>query len=68
MDQMIRRRQGDINVEGMGEKEIEQEKREHSRETGPSLAKIKVKIEEDRLVNFGPYRMNTYGEALREDP
>ena len=27
-----------------------------------------METDEDRLMNFGPYRMNTYGEALRANP
>ena len=37
-----------------GEKEIEQETREFSRQTGDSFERIKVEIEEDRLMNLGP--------------
>ena len=27
-----------------------------------------MKRDEDRLMNFGPYRKRTYGEVLRENP
>ena len=35
---------------------------------GPSFKKIKVVTDENRLMHFGPYRMNTYGAALRSNP
>ena len=39
-----------------------------SQQKGPSFKKMKVITDENRLVNFGPYRMNTYGEVLRSNP
>ena len=48
--------------------EVEQGTRKYSREIGNTPGKIKVGRDENRLMNFGPYRKRTYGEVLREEP
>ena len=50
------------------EEEIERGKREKRRKGGNVSEKVKVGRDENRLVNFGPYRRRTYGEVLREKP
>ena len=34
----------------------------------PRLQKRKVMADEDRLMGFGHYHMNTYGEVMRYNP
>ena len=46
----------------------DQETGEISRRKEPSFKKTNVITGGNRLMNFGPYRMNTYGEALRSNP
>ena len=42
--------------------------RMYSREGGGISENLKVKGDENRLMNFGPHRKRTYGEVLREKP
>ena len=50
------------------ENDATQETKENSDQKNRGTKKIKLKRNENRLMNFGPYHRNAYGEALRSNP
>ena len=65
------REENDTQMSGVAEKkegEGEQTEVADEEEKTSERKSRKVIADEDRMMGFGPYRMNTYGEVLRHNP
>ena len=59
----------DTQMSGVAEKKEEEgEQMEMTVEAGKTSKKRRKVADEDRMVGFGPYRRNTYGEVLGNNP